>query len=126
MKRTLLIGTMLIGTLLILACIATASPLIAQPVETREIILQCGQPGAIVRFNRTTHVVDYGAYYPERSHATVTGDFARYIVFPIHVDGRMRIDLATMKYSLSWEHGGAYGEPVSSVGTCRVLPNSPK
>jgi hypothetical protein len=84
----------------ILATFAGAACAGEEPTETREIILQCSTPGAIVRCNPVTHVTYYGdsypyygsyTHYPKRSHAT-SGDYARYIVFLDSSDGNMRIE----------------------------------
>jgi hypothetical protein len=102
----------------------TTAILIAEPVETREIVLLCGpQKSWTVRFNPTTHV----AYFDAACHGygfRPTGRaprVKRYIVFQTDPSETMRIDLEATVYKLTRERGR--GEcPSVTVGNCRKLP----
>jgi hypothetical protein len=81
------------------------------PVETREIMLQCYS--WTVRFNPVTRMVrtNYVHNYSDGHRSRATGDYARYIGFQADVTGRMHIDLEAMTFSLT--HSSGVG-----TGTC--------
>jgi hypothetical protein len=98
-------------TLLIVAGIAAISPALAQPVETREIVLQCGN--FAVSVNPMTGVTYTGpSQEARRSRSSIRGS----VIFIRDATGyELRINQDTLVYSLSRDN------VIRESGICETL-----